>query len=335
MRQARDGRSRALRRRWAAAVLGVLVGSGAPAAAGRWSEEDFAHRVSVTYRFDAAGDAGTSTVIGALQGYTIAEGDTLLDVGRYFDLGYNEMMAANPGVDPWLPPPGEVVVIPKEFVLPDSEGPGLVVNIPEMRLYYFRGSGSRLVTTHPVGLGRDDWRTPQGSFRVRGKTENPTWVIPDSIRAEHIRERGDARASIPGGDPDNPLGAYRLELTLPMYALHGSNMPWGVGMQVSHGCIRLYNEDIAQLFREAPVGTPGEFVYQPVKLGMRDGLIYVEVHPDIYNLRPAPESDAERLLGRHGWADQIDRQRLRKALADQTGLPFMISRGAPFETASR
>ena len=335
MRQTPEGRARALRRMSTTAALWVLVVSGAPAAAGRWGEEDFAQRVPVTYRFDAAGGADANTVIGAPQGYTIAEGDTLLDVGRYFDLGYNEIMEANPGVDPWLPPPGEVVVIPTEFVLPDSGGHGLVVNIPEMRLYYFRGGASRIVTTHPVGLGRDEWRTPQGGFRVRGKTENPTWVIPDSIRAERILDRGDARSSIPGGDPDNPLGVYRLELTLPMYALHGSNMPWGVGMQVSHGCIRLYNEDIAQLFRGVSVGTPGEFIYQPVKLGMRDRLIYVEVHPDIYKLRPNAEDEAERLLGRRGWADQVDRQLLRRALADQTGLPFIISLGAPFETASR
>ena len=155
----------------------------------------------------------------------------------------------------------------------------MIVNIPEMRLYYFQNG---TVVTYPVGLGRDDWRTPEGSFKIRGKTENPTWVIPESIRAEHIRERDDPRTFIAGGDPENPSGLFRLELTLPLYALHGSNMPWGVGMQVSHGCIRLYNEDIAILFREVQVGTPGEFLYQPVKIGERNGEIFIEVHPDIY-----------------------------------------------------
>ena len=333
--RAGGGPLRALRWAWIAVTLAILASLAAPLTAGRWSEEDFARRVSVRYRFDPASDVAGNTVIGALQAYTIVEGDTLLDVGRHFDLGYNEMIAANPGVDPWLPPAGEVVVIPTEFVFPEAPRRGLIVNIPEMRIYYVRDGGSRYVTTYPVGLGRDDWRTPQGGFKVRGKTQNPTWVIPDSIRAEHIRDRGDARTSIPGGHPDNPLGLYRLELTMPMYALHGSNMPWGVGMQVSHGCIRLYNEDIAQLFREITVGTPGEFIYQPAKLGMRDGRIYVEAHPDIYGLRPNLKGEVERLVEQRGWSDQVDRQRLRQALADETGLPVMISRDAPFKTAAR
>jgi L,D-transpeptidase ErfK/SrfK len=303
--------------------------------AARWTEEDFARRVPVSHPFAGGSGPGATTVVGALNTYAIEEGDTLLDVGRHFDLGYNEMIAANPGVDPWLPPTGEVVVIPTEFVLPESTHQGVIVNIPEMRLYFFRSNGSGpAVTTYPVGLGRDDWRTPEGSFRIRGKTENPTWVIPESIRAEHIADRGDARTSIPGGDPDNPLGPYRLELTLPLYALHGSNMPWGVGMQVSHGCIRLYNEDIARLFYDVRVGTPGEFLYQPVKVGTRDGLIYVEVHPDIYALRPSLYDEAERLLERHGWRDLIDRTRLNKAIAEQSGLPVVISPDAPLEMAA-
>ena len=321
-----------------AAALGVLLALTAAGHAAHWTEEDFARRTPVSYPFEVGGGPGDNTMIGALNTYTIEEGDTLLDVGRHFDLGYNEMIAANPGVDPWLPPPGEVVVIPTEFVLPESAHQGVVVNIPEMRLYFFRNGGTRRhaaissITTYPVGLGRDDWRTPQGSFKVRGKTENPTWVIPDSIRAEHIRDRGDARTFIPGGDPDNPLGSYRLELTLPLYALHGSNMPWGVGMQVSHGCIRLYNEDIVNLFREVGVGTPGEFIYQPVKVGVRYDQIYVEVHPDLYGLQASLAEEAERILARHGWAERVNRQRLRKALADQSGLPVLVSADAPPQT---
>ena len=317
-----------------ALFLPLVLGS--MARAGRWSEDDFAHRVPVTF----AVDPHQATVVGALQTYVVQDGDTLLDVGRYFDLGYNEMVGANPGVDPWRPPPGEVITIPTEYVLPASSYQGVVVNIPEMRLYYFkttggaRGGGGLTVTTYPVGLGRDDWRTPQGSFKIRGKTENPTWVIPESIRAEHIQDRGDARTFIAGGDPDNPLGAYRLELTLPLYGLHGSNMPWGVGMQVSHGCIRLYNEDIALLFHDVRIGTPGEFVYQPIKLGTRDGLVYIEVHDDIYSLRTNVEDEAARLLERSGWMDRVDEGRLHRALSQRSGVPVVISRDA-VETAAR
>ena len=176
------------------ATIAALLGMATHARAARWTEEDFAHRTPATYAYAAHG-GGEQTVTGALNTYTIEAGDTLLDIARHFDLGYNEIIAANPGVDAWLPPVGEVLVIPTEFVLPEGPTQGLVVNIPEMRLYYFNGG---TFTTYPVGLGRDDWRTPTGSFKVRGKTENPTWVIPESIREEHIRERGDPRTSIPG-----------------------------------------------------------------------------------------------------------------------------------------
>jgi L,D-transpeptidase ErfK/SrfK len=311
-------------------VLSLLSIGDVAHASSRWTEESFANRVPVRYPYNGHGTGGEATVVGDLQTYVVEEGDTLLDVGRHFDLGYNEMTAANPGVDPWMPSPGEVLVIPTEFVLPESRRQGVVVNIPEMRLYHYQ---ARALVTYPVGLGRDDWRTPEGSFKIRGKTENPTWNIPESIRAEHIRERDDPRTSIAGGDPENPLGLFRLELTLPLYALHGSNMPWGVGMQVSHGCIRLYNEDIAILFHEVQVGSPGEFLYQPVKVGMRNGLVFVEVHPDIYNLRGSLEDEAQQLLARHGWSQGIDQERLRRALKDQTGMPVMISLRAESETA--
>lgn len=297
----------------------LVVGS---ARASRWTEESFANRVPVRYPLQTTSNQLAATVVGGLQTYVVEEGDTLLDVGRHFDLGYNEMTSANPGVDPWMPSPGEVIVIPTEFVLPEARPQGVVVNIPEMRLYHYQ---SGALVTYPVGLGRDDWRTPEGSFKIRGKTERPTWVIPESIRAEHIRERDDPRTFIAGGDPENPLGLFRLELTLPLYALHGSNMPWGVGMQVSHGCIRLYNEDIAILFREVHVGSPGEFLYQPVKVGTRDGEVFIEVHPDIYALRGDLASEAQSILSRRGLLERIDPDRLRRAVKDQTGIPVRIS----------
>jgi L,D-transpeptidase ErfK/SrfK len=305
---------------WVALGLSIFVVGSANAS--RWTEESFANRVPVRYPLSGGPSRPEPTVVGGLETYVVEEGDTLLDVGRHFDLGYNEMTSANPGVDPWMPSPGEVLVIPTEFVLPEARAQGVIVNIPEMRLYHFSGGN---VVTYPVGLGRDDWRTPEGAFKIRGKTERPTWVIPESIRAEHIRERNDPRTFIAGGDPENPLGLYRLELTLPLYALHGSNMPWGVGMQVSHGCIRLYNEDIALLFREVQVGSPGEFLYQPVKVGTRGEDVFVEVHPDIYSLRGDLAVEAEAILARRGLLERVDRERLRRAVRDQTGLPVRIS----------
>jgi L,D-transpeptidase ErfK/SrfK len=288
-----------------------------------WEEADFFRKATTAYTL-----ASEDSVIGRLLPYRVKKGDTLLDIARFFSLGYNEIVEANPGLDPWLPPPGGVVLIPTEFVVPCCERRGIVVNIPEMRLYHFRpaseGAGS-VVTTYPVGLGRDDWRTPEGTFKVSGKTVNPTWVIPESIRQEHIAERGDSRTFIPGGDPDNPLGKHRLELTLPMYRIHGTNIPWGVGMQVSHGCVRLYPEDIERLFSQVAVGTPGAFIYQPVKVGLRGGDVYVQVRQDIYGRTPALWREATAMLRRLGAADRVDSERLMTALQRPAGIPVKIS----------
>src|SRR5438046_412375 len=166
----------------------------------------------------ARGAPPADTVIGALRPYRIRKGDTLIDLARYYDLGMNEIAEANPGIDPWVPPVGATILLPTAWVLPCCTYEGIVVNIPEMRLFYYRHSPgdphTTIVYTYPVGLGRDDWRTPSGKFKVRGKTVNPQWNIPESIRQEHIKERNDPRKFIPGGDPENPLGKYRMELTL-------------------------------------------------------------------------------------------------------------------------
>lgn len=330
-------------RTWHAAVrvLGavwLVAWAARPAVGSRWSEEDFQRKTALLRPYVAVFDSSfdrAATVIGKREYYRVQAGDTLLDIARFHDVGYNEIELANPGVDPWVPPEGQVILVPTEWVLPETDlERGVVVNIPEMRLYYLHPrpqSGPQLVSTYPVGLGRDDWRTPQGSFRIRGKTKNPTWVLPESIRQEWIREKGRDVRMIPGGDPENPLGRYRLELTLPSYAIHGTNMPWGVGMQVSHGCIRLYPEDIEHLFPIVEVGTPGEFVYQPVKVGVRNGRVFVEVHPDIYTLTPGLYREARRILEQRGWWSRIDPERLQRAVVDQTGVPLDVTRGTDAE----
>jgi L,D-transpeptidase ErfK/SrfK len=275
--------------------------------------------------------AAADTMIGSIRHYSPVKGDTFLDLARFYGLGYNELEQANPGIDPWIPEmKTRSVMLPTAWIIPQGQHQGVVVNIPEMRLYYFhpkRGDGPQMVTTYPVGLGRDEWRTPKGRFKVTGKTKNPTWIIPESIRKEHIAERGDHRKMIPGGAPDNPLGKYRLELTMPGYRIHGTDIPWGVGMQVSHGCVRLYPEDIEALFPVVPVGAPGEFMYQPIKIGARDGRIYAEVAPDIYKLVPDMHGEAARLIGQLGWQQYIDAEKLRQAVQAQNGIPTDITLG--------
>lgn len=309
-----------------AVFVGVLPARAALADGQRWSEEVFYRKpLGRPYIVTPGRDLRRSTtVFGSLRYYQAQKGDTFLDIARYYDLGINELEEANPDIDPWLPPPGKPILLPMQWVLPDvQEYKGIVVNIPEMRLYYFRPAGADavVVTTYPVGLGRDDWKTPVGKFTVREKTVNPVWVLPESIKQEHRKDGRPAPDFIPGGHPDNPLGKYRLRLSMPLYGIHGTNIPWGVGMQVSHGCIRLYPEDIEHLFPLVPVGTPGEFVYQPVKAGVRDGRVYLEVHKDIYDHTLALHREARRVLEKLGLAPLADAEKVKEVVMKQNGVP--------------
>jgi len=322
-----------------AAAFTTLLVAGSVAAK-TWTEADFAEKSYLHRPLFVVMSNDTSqanSVVGEVLFHRVDKGDTFLDLARYYGLGANEMEEANPGVNdwtPWLDDNGREaerdVILPTQWVMPDVEPRGVVVNIPEMRLYYFHPTKNAAygvpVSTFPVGLGRDDWKTPQGRFKVRGKTVNPTWVLPASIRAERIKEKGFSETMIPGGSPDNPLGKHRLELTMGAYAIHGTNIPWGVGMQVSHGCVRLYPEDIERLFPMIPVGTQGAFIYQPVKIGARAGRIYAEVHRDIYNYTPGLYKEALEVLNRKGWSHLVDESRLQRAVQEQSGIPMIISR---------
>jgi len=308
--------------------LWMIASAARPACGREWTDEIFEKKAAaIPYVAIASHDLGKAhSVIGSIRYYQTQQKDTFLDIARYYALGYEELVDANPGVDPWIPPAGRVIMLPTEFVLPEGDYSGVVVNIPEMRLYYFhKGSVGTHVTTYPVGLGRDEWRTPQGKFKIRGKTKNPTWVLPESIKKEHRADGRPAPDFIPGGDPENPLGKYRLELTLNSYGIHGTNIPWGVGMQVSHGCVRLYPEDIERLFPLIPVGAAGEFAYQPVKVGAREGRIYVEMHRDIYNLLPAPYREARRLIEKNGWTAFVDMKEVERAVTEQNGIPVDVT----------
>jgi len=319
---------------WTMLALALLTLPGA-AAARQWQEEDFWPRSYKTYSFrppeKPGPESNEQTVIGEVAVYRPEKGDTFFDLARHFDLGYNELVDANPDVDEWIPGHfDKPVIVPQEFALPYGTYNGIVINIPEMRLYYYRSAGKgapRTVITFPVGLGREEWKTPIGKFSVREKTVNPTWVIPESIRKERIADRGYSETMIPGGHPSNPLGKYRMRLTLDLYGIHGTNIPWGVGMLVSHGCVRLYPEDIDKLYPLVPVGTPGVFVYQPVKIGMRDGRVYVEVHKDLYGMKPGMYRETVKLLEQRGLAGMVDEEKLREAVLAQSGMPVDVSLG--------
>ncbi|HXF46647.1 MAG TPA: L,D-transpeptidase family protein [Burkholderiaceae bacterium] len=224
--------------------------------------------------------APQDAVIGRVETVSARHEDTLSELARTHQLGYEQIVAANPGVDPWLPGAGTRIVLPTQHVLPDTPRRGLVLNLPEFRLYYFpppqRGQTAQVVT-YPASIGHVDWKTPLGVTRVVAKAKDPTWYPPASIRAEHARNGDPLPAAVPPG-PDNPLGAFALRLALPGYLIHGTNRPYGIGMRVTHGCVRLYPEHIAELYRAVPVGTPLRVVDQPVKAGWREGVLHLQVH---------------------------------------------------------
>jgi L,D-transpeptidase ErfK/SrfK len=228
-----------------------------------------------THRFEF--DPLHDDVVGLIQITTATAGDTLPDIARRFNLGYEEVVRANPGVDPWLPGEGRQIVLPTRFVLPHGPREGVVINVPAMRLFYFpprekprekdgEKASTATVITHPIGIGKVGWATPEGSTKIIQRTKDPTWYVPASVREEHRKNGDPLPASVPPG-PDNPLGAYSLRLGWPTYLVHGTNKPYGVGMRSSHGCIRLYPEDIEQLFAMLPVGTKVRVVNQPFLFG--------------------------------------------------------------------
>ena len=206
--------------------------------------------------------------------------DTLVDIALLHGQGYDEIRSANPRVDAWLPGQGTPITIPSQYLLPDAVREGIIVNLGEMRLYYYPEPGLGVppsVITYPIGIGRDDWPSPTGATKIIQKIPQPAWYPPASIRAEHAAQGRPLPMLVPAG-PDNPLGQYAMRLGISGYLLHGTNKRYGVGMRVSHGCIRLYPADIEALFSQVPNGTRVELIDQPYKAGVHNGRLYVEVH---------------------------------------------------------
>lgn len=217
-------------------------------------------------------------IVGVVQRTTASKDDTLTDIARRFNVGYEEIVRANPKVDPWLPGEGREIVVPTQYILPNVERKGIVVNIPQMRLFYFpaRKSGEKQrVYTYPIGIGKVGWRTPEGVTQIVRRQKDPTWRPTASIIKEH-RENGEELDRVIGPGPDNPLGRYAFYLGWPSYMIHGTNKPAGVGVRSSHGCLRLYPEDIEQLFELAPVGTQVRAVNEPFLFGWRDQQLYMQ-----------------------------------------------------------
>jgi L,D-transpeptidase ErfK/SrfK len=227
----------------------------------------------------------TDSVVGEDQTITTVYEDDLYDLARKYSLGSEEVIRVNPGVDPWLPGAGKQVIIPGRHILPPGPREGIVVNLAEHRLYYYpkpqRGK-PQVVISYPVSIGKMDWHTPIGVTHVIQKEKNPVWYPPESVRKEHAAAGDPLPTVVPSG-PDNPLGLFAMRLAAGngTYMIHGTNNPIAVGLAVTHGCIRMYPEDVERLFPLIPVGTQVRLINEPVKVAWVDGELLLEAHPPV------------------------------------------------------
>ncbi len=273
----------------------------------------------------------TKPYIGQMQEVTASYEDTLVHIGREYGVGFVEMRAANPSVDPWLPGSGTDIIIPTLNILPDAVHEGVVINLAEMRLYYYKTPNSQPLT-FPIGIGRDGLKTPLGITSVVRKKDAPTWTPTDRMR----KEDPTLPISVPPG-PDNPMGSHALYLGFPTIAIHGTNKPYGIGRRVSSGCIRMFPEDITQIFDMAPVGTKVTVVDQPIKAAWIDNRLFLEVHPTQeqaaimehegtvpdYQLSERDLSYIMRVAGKD--VKNLDWQKIRKVVKERKGYPIPIA----------
>jgi L,D-transpeptidase ErfK/SrfK len=269
-------------------------------------------------------------IIGSVQTITAKYEDTFADLATQYDLGYLEMIAANPGIDAWLPGAGTQVILPTRFILPPGPREGIVINLAEYRLYYYP-KGRNVVYTFPLGIGREGWGSPVSTTKVTAKTPNPTWTPPASVKAEHAAD-GDILPNVVPAGPDNPLGPFKFGLGLPGYLIHGSNKKFGIGMRTSHGCFRMYNNNVLEMADMVPVGTTVRIMNEPYKFGVSGGKVFLEAHtpldesgnPSVVDKHTAV---INALLKREDLANnlRINWDEVRDVVAAEDGMPVEIA----------
>jgi L,D-transpeptidase ErfK/SrfK len=283
-----------------------------------------------------------SSVIGEDASVTTVYEDTLPDLAHRYSLGYYEIIRANPGVDVWIPGTDKHLTLPGRRILPPGPRQGMVVNLPEHRLYFYpkpRRGEKPVVITYPVSIGKMDWRTPLGETRIVAKVRQPSWYPPESVRLEHAA-RGDPLPKMVPPGPDNPLGefAMRLDISSGSYLIHGTNNPLAVGMAVTHGCIRMYPEDIAALFPHVPVRTKVSLINEPVKAAWVNGELLIEVHPpvdaegqpvepDLRVLEPLLEQELGNDIAAIHWDLALE------TLGVATGIPTLVGLAAESDSS--
>ena len=260
------------------------------------------------------------TVVGSPRWYNIKAKDTLLDIARRSGLGYNSVELLFPKMDAWIPPRGKRIFLPTFWVLPPSQHYQLVINVPELRIYFF-DQRSSTVQTYPIGIGDEGWESPLGSFYINEKRPNPYWYVPASLQEKY------GMAVMPPG-PENPLGEFTMKFSAGAYGVHGTSMPWGVGRLVSHGCIRCYPEHIRILYPQVAIGTKLEIIYEPLKFGRKNGRIFVQAFPDVYKKIPDYAKYAFDKLAQYPLAKDVDQRKFMVAMSLQNGVPTDVTRNA-------
>lgn len=266
-------------------------------------------------------DGPSELLTGGDMTYTIRDKETLIILARAYDVGYNEITDANRQIDPWVPGRGTRILVPNSWLLPETIDNGIIINLAEMRLYYFFSrDGNKYVSTYPIGIGREGFNTPTGIYNITLKQKDPVWRVPEDIK----KEQPELPDFVPPG-PDNPLGSYWLQLSVNGYGIHGTNKPYGVGRRVSHGCIRLYPEDIEALAGFVKPETSVRIINEAVKVGMHNKNVYIEVHRSDENVAWLVQMAAEK-LSRKRLLKYVDTQLMLHAIESATGLPAVISK---------
>ena len=266
-------------------------------------------------------DTVSSDIIGDVSTYTIKDNETLIELARTYDVGYNEITAANKKVDPWVPERETKIILPTSWILPYVSDNEIIINLAEMRLYYFFSIDEiKYVTTYPLGIGRQGFTTPEGSFKITARVKDPVWTVPENI----MQEIPELPPIVPPG-PENPLGKYWIQISVNGYGIHGTNRPYGIGRKVSHGCIRLYPEDIERLYRTTHVGTPVRIINEPVKTGKHKNRVYIEVHRSEMNESELLNIAFEK-LGEKRLLPYVDTSLIMNEIKHATGLPAIISK---------
>lgn len=266
-------------------------------------------------------DNWAGTLVGTNKAFVVGSGETLIEIARRGRLGFQNLVAANPGVNPWQPDIGRELVLPYSIILPLDLQLGITINLAEFRLYLvWKDSGQTRVRIYPIGLGREGWATPEGDYRVTSIIDSPVWTIPAALRQENSER---SPVVVPG--PDNPLGSHWIGLSADGYGIHGTNRPYGVGRRVSHGCIRLYPQGIIDLVDKIGQGTPVKIIYQPIKVGRQADVLYLEVHADYLERVDDSMKEIQRQMTTLGWPlPVVNTETCLRILQEARGIPLIL-----------